>query len=118
MTGEQAADGAEMTVLVHEVSAAAIPNRRNPLRPMLLVNYVCTTPENARVNGSRILTTDGVPVGLRYEEALSFISSRGLAVTLPCPASKMSWSIKNSRKPQTVTVKKSGKYWNVIAEQF
>jgi len=118
MTGEQAIDGAEMTVQVHEVSAAVIPNRRNPLRPFLLVNYICTTPENARVSGSKILTTDGPKSGSRYDEVFLFISNRNMPVTLPCPASSMSWAVKNSRKPQTVTVKKSGKYWNVIAEQF
>lgn len=118
MTGEQANDGAQMTVKVHEVSAVSIPSRRVVGGFILLVNYVCTTPENARINGSRMLFPDAAEGTMNLAEARLFMGDRNLAVILPCPANRIAYSIKASLKPETVTVLKRGKYWNVINEQF
>lgn len=112
-SGQQAVDGATLTVQVHAVSAVAITTRRDPNHPVLLVQYVCTTPENARINASAFITT-----ARENPEAAEFFKARNLAVILPAEARKLMWQMKGAKLPSAVTAKKSGKYWNVVAEHF
>jgi hypothetical protein len=78
-----------------------------------MVQYTCTTPENARIDATLFLTTDKVNA-----EAQEFFQRRALAVALPTEPRKLGWMLKNARQPRYVTVRKSGRYWNVISEQF
>jgi hypothetical protein len=41
-----------------------------------------------------------------------------MVVNLPMPANRVSYLVKNAQLPKTVKVKKNGKYWNVITENF
>lgn len=112
-SGQQAVDGATLAVQVHAVSAVAIPTRRDPTKPALMIQYVCTTPENARINASLFITTER-----ENSAASSFFKSRGLAVTLPAEARKLTWQLKGARIPESIIVRKSGKYWNCVTEIF
>lgn len=112
-SGEQARDGAQLLVQVHNVNAVAIPTRRNPAKPALLVQYACTTPENARIDASLFVNTEDP-----NNETFRFFGSRGVAVTLPEQARKLSWVLKNARRPSHVIVRKLGRYWNVESEIF
>lgn len=109
-SGEQARDGAELTVQVHNVNAVAMNTRRGPA---LMVNYTCTTPENARINATLFLTTDK-PNAVSAE----FFARRGLAVKLPEEPGALGWMIKGAARPSHITVVKSGKYWNCTSEFF
>lgn len=113
MTGNEAADGAEMIVTVHNVNVVAITLRNNPFKPVLLVQYVCTTSENARINASMFLNTERIT-----QEAVKFFSDRNLAVILPTSAKSVSWQVKGAKHPRAVTVRKKGKYWNVLEEHW
>lgn len=107
-TGEHASNGAELIVCVHNVNAVSINTRRGP---SLMVQYTCSTPENARINATLFLTTDRINT-----QATEFFMHRSLAVTLPTEPRKLGWMLKGSRQPKWVTVRKSGKYWNTINE--
>lgn len=113
MTGQEAADGSELVVTVHNVNSIAITLRNKPGEPVLLVQYACTTVENARINASKFISTERVT-----QETLKFFSDRNLAVNLPAPAKSVSWQVKGARQPRAVTVRKRGKYWNVLEEHW
>ena len=113
MTGQQATDGSTLEVQVHAVSAVAIPTRRNPSAPVLLVQYTCTTAENARIDASLFITTER-PTAADWQ----FFKRRSLAVNLPSPARQLLWQVRGAQIPNTVKVQKRGRYWNVIAESF
>jgi len=112
-SGQQAVDGATLVVQVHAVSAVAIPTRRDLTKPALMIQYTCTTPENARINATLFITTER-----SNTQALNFFAARGLAVTLPSEARKLTWQLKGAKLPKMVMVRKAGKYWNCIEEQF
>lgn len=113
MTGQEAADGSELVVTVHNVNVVAITLRNKPNQPVLLVQYVCTTAENARINASKFVSTERVT-----QDTLKFFSDRNLAVSLPTAAKSVSWQVKGARQPRAVTVRKRGKYWNVLEEHW
>jgi DNA repair protein RadD len=113
MTGEQAKDGANLTVEVHAVSAVPIKTRRDPERPVLMVQYACTTPEGARIDATLFVNTEA-PKQADY----LFFKNRRLAVNLPALAGTLQWHVRGARIPCYVTARKSGKYWNVTAEHF
>ena len=113
MTGEQAKNGSTLTVEVHGCGAVPIKTRRDPERPVLMVSYACTTPEGARIDATLFVNTE------RPTEADKlFFKNRRLAVNLPALAGTVQWAVRNSRIPRYLTVRKSGKYWNVTAEHF
>ena len=112
MTGQEAVDGSEIEVSVHNVNCVAI-TPRGKTDPILLVQYACTTEEGARIDASIFLNT------LRPDsKTLEFFSNRMLAVRLPAPAKSLSWQLKSARKPETLVVRKKGKYWNVVGENW
>lgn len=113
MTGEQARDGAELTVQVHAVGGVAIPTRRDPTRPALMVNYTCSTAEGARVQATLFLNTER-PTPTTTE----FFAVRRLAVGLPAPARQLTWMLRKAPVPDYVVVRKTGRYWNVVREVF
>jgi DNA repair protein RadD len=113
LSGEQAADGALLTVQVHAVNSVAIPTRRNPNQPALLVQYACTTAEGARIDASLFLNTEQPNA-----QALLFFKNRRLAVNLPSPARSLGWQLKGAQHPTHVLVRKAGRYWNVVEETF
>lgn len=112
MTGKEAQEGSEFEVVVHFINAVAI-TPRNASEPALLVRYVCTTQEGARIDASVFLNTHRPD-----QKTLEFFSSRMLAINLPAPAKSISWQLKNARQPKTVMVRKRGKYWNVVGENW
>lgn len=112
-SGEQAREGATLMVQVHSVSAVAIPTRRDPSQPVLLVQYACTTREGARIDASAFITTER-----SNDAAEDFFAQRALAVRLPSEARKLMWQLKGARQPAYLTVRKSGKYWNMIHEHW
>jgi hypothetical protein len=111
MTGEQAKDGATLTVEVHGVSAVPIKTRRDPNKPVLMVQYACTTPEGARIDATLFVNTENPKAGDHL-----FFKNRKLAVNLPALAGTLQWQVRGSRMPKFLTVKKSGKYWNTVSE--
>jgi hypothetical protein len=54
----------------------------------------------------------------RLEKQVDFFQNRRIAVNLPSPAAKVIWQVRNATQPQTIRVRKAGKYWNVVHEQF
>ena len=113
MTGKEAGEGSKLVVKVHAVNSVAIATRRNPQSPILLVQYACTTAENARIDASMFVNTE-----TPNRDTLDFFERRSLAVKLPCAAASLSWQMKGARLPRAVTVRKSGRYWNVVEEHF
>lgn len=113
MTGEQANDGASLTVEVHAVSAVPIKTRRDPNKPVLMIQYACTTVEGARIDATLFVNTEE-PRPSDY----AFFKNRKLAVNLPALAGTLQWQVRGARTPQYVTARKSGRYWNVTAEHF
>lgn len=113
LSGKQAADGATLEVEVHAVSSVAIPTRRSPTQPALMVQYACTTTEGARIDATLFLTTETYNVATEM-----FFKNRRLAVNLPSPARGLGWQLKGAQHPTHVTVRKSGRYWNVVTERF
>lgn len=111
MTGQQAADGAELMVDVHAVNVVAIPTRRNPAQPVLLVQYACTTEEGARIDASAFINTEQPDAVTRR-----FFSDRRLAVTLPEEARRLVWQVKGAERPCALRVRKAGRYWNMLQE--
>lgn len=112
MTGTVAGNSSELEVPVHKVNAVVM-RTRNSSQPMLMVTYTCSTPENARINATMFINTSS-PKDKDHE----FFRRRRMAVSLPMPANRVSYLIKNAQLPKTVKVKKNGKYWNVITENF
>lgn len=113
MTGKEVTDGSVIIAQVHGVNSVAMPTRRNPAAPILLVQYACTTPEGARIDASQFVNTEAPT-----RATLEFFDRRALAVNLPSPARSLSWQMKGARQPHAVTVRKSGRYWNVLEEHF
>ena len=113
MTGREATEDSVLHIQVHGINCVALPTRRNPSVPVLLVQYACTTPEGVRIDASRFIDTENpTPV------TLEFFRRRALAVKLPSPARALQWQVKGSRRPVRLTVRKAGKYWNVLEEHF
>jgi hypothetical protein len=113
MTGREAADGTQLTVQVHRVSAVALPTRRNPQQPVLLVQYACTTAEGIRIDASQFVSTERPD-----QNTLEFFAARRLALELPAPARATLWQVRNGPTPARLTVRRSGRYWNVLQEHF
>lgn len=113
MTGEQARDGATLTVDVHAVTCIAVATRRDPKAPVLMVSYACTTAEGARIDGTLFVNTENPQA-----DDLKFFTHRALAVKLPSLAHSVQWQVRGSRQPARATVRKAGRYWNVISEDF
>jgi len=109
-TGEHAREGARLTVQVHALSCIALNTRRGAA---LMVQYTCSTPENARVNASLFLQTSRPD-----SRVAEFFTRRKLAVRLPADPASLQWQVRGARLPEYVTVKKSGKYWNTIQEHW
>lgn len=112
MTGEVAGDAAELEVPVHKVNAVAMKTRNSRV-PMMMVSYVCSTPENARINATMFINTSSPK-----DKDMDFFKNRRLGVYLPMAANRVSWMVKDAELPTSVVVKKNGKYWNVIEEKF
>lgn len=112
MTGEQARDGAVLRVKVHAVTCIAVPTRRQKY-PVLMISYACTTEEGARIDGSLFINTEQPEIA-----DAQFFNDRRLAVKLPALAQSTQWQVRGSRTPEYVTVRKAGRYWNVITEEF
>jgi DNA repair protein RadD len=113
MTGKDAKDGAELIVTVHNVNSVAITLRHKKASPVLLVQYICTTPEGARIDAANFINTETPD-----RKTLDFFNERALAVRLPCEAKSLSWQLRGARKPVAVTVRKKGRYWNVVEEHW
>jgi hypothetical protein len=75
--------------------------------------FNCKTKENVRIDASKFIDT-----AYPTHETYQFFKRRALAVRLPCNANEVTWQLKNARKPKHALVQKSGRYWNVIDEQF
>jgi superfamily II DNA or RNA helicase len=113
MTGREATEDSLLTVTVSNVNCVAIKTRRNPIHPVLLVQYACVTAEGARIDAATFIDTEKPT-----PQAIEFFKRRSLAVNLPSPARSLGWQMKGARQPATITVRKSGRYWNVINEHF
>jgi len=113
MTGKEAIDGSEVWLKVSAVSAVAIPTRRNPSMPVLLVQYAGVTVEGARIDATQFISTESPTDG-----DVKFFQNRRIAVNLPSPAAKVIWQVRNATQPNSIRVRKAGKYWNVVQEQF
>lgn len=110
-TGDQARDGATLTVQVHAVSAIALRTARSPEHPSLMIKYACTTVEGARIDASYFIEPER-PTDTTYE----FFANRNLAVRLPSAANQLLWIVRGARSPTHIVVRKSGRYWNVQTE--
>ena len=113
MTGREADEDSIIKVKVSNVNCVALPTRRNPNQPVLLVQYACVTDEGARIDASNFISTE-TPTS----QSVEFFKRRSLAVNLPSPARSLTWQMKGARQPVAVTVRKSGRYWNVLEEYF
>ena len=113
VSGEQAREGAQLTVEVHAVSAVAIPTRRDPTKPVLMITYACTTVEGARIDATLFINTETTNA-----LATEFFMRRRLAVKLPSEARRLQWMLKDAHRPSHITVRKSSRYWNTIDEHF
>lgn len=113
MTGLEVTDDSVITAKVSNVNCVAVFTRRNPNQPVLLVQYACVTDEGARIDASTFISTE-TPTS----QTVAFFKRRALAVNLPSPARSLTWQLKGARQPVAVTVRKSGRYWNVLEEYF
>ena len=113
MTGLEATDNSIILAKVSNVNCVALPTRKNPTQPVVLVQYACVTPEGARIDGSTFINTENPK-----QSDIEFFKRRHLAVNLPTLAKSLSWQLKNARQPVQVSLRKSGKYWNVVEEYF
>lgn len=113
MTGLEATEDSVLYVQVHGVNSVALPTRRNPKVPVLLVQYACTTPEGVRIDATQFINTETPNAA-----TLEFFRRRALAVKLPSPARSLQWQVKGARRPARLTVRKAGRYWNVLEEHF
>ena len=103
MTGEQVQDGDVLTLQVHSMTAAPITTRHRN-KPVLMVNYACTTPENARIDCTWFLNTED----RKLDKEKLFFENRNLAVKLPSPPDTLVWAVRNAKPPQYVkAVKRS-----------
>jgi DNA repair protein RadD len=112
MTGAPAGEAAELPVTVHAVNVVPLVTRRGP-HPVLLVQYACTTREGARIDAARFINTERPD-----SQVAEFFRQRQLAVNLPAPARTLTWQLRGARRPTTALVRRSGRYWNVVAEHF
>jgi len=112
MTGREVIDGSCLTLTVNSASAVPIKTKSHS-KQVLLVQYACTTVDNVRIDASTFVHTE-TPRGVDQ----TFFKNRHLAVYLPSPAAKVIWEVRNSKSPQQVSARKSGRYWNVIEELF
>ena len=113
MTGQVALDGSVLKMHVESTSTVAIRTRRNPDTPVLLVNYNCVSDEGIKIRGTNFINTETPD-----RKTLKFFDSRQLAVNLPSPADNLTWQMKGARVPESVYVRRSGQYWNVLEEFF
>jgi DNA repair protein RadD len=113
MTGQVARDGALIKMRVESTNTVAIRTRRNPDTPVLLVNYNCVSEDGVKVRGTNFINTETPD-----RKTLEFFDSRQLAVNLPSPADNLTWQMKGARVPDSVYVRRSGQYWNVLEEFF
>lgn len=112
MTGQEALNGSTFTVEVHGINFVALKTKRQSYQ-VILAQYMCTTKEGARIDASLFIDTERVTT-----ETLKFFDKRSIAVKLPTQANKTIWQLKGSRRPTSLTIRKSGKYWNVLEEHF
>lgn len=112
MTGEEPNEGAEIEVYVHAVNAFSLLPR-GKRHPVMVVQYTCSTPENARVSASQFINTEH-PGSADW----AFFKARRLAVNLPAAPTTLLWQVRNAAMPERVTVRKRGRYWNVTREMF
>lgn len=113
MTGEAAKPGDTLTLEVHDVSCFAL-NIKGRAKKSVMVQYVTTTPENARIDCSLFLNTeDG-----NFDKEKLFFHNRRMAVKLPVLADVAAWQIRAAKLPKQVKATKKGKYWNVVEELF
>ena len=113
MTGESVRDGATLWVTVESTSSVPIFTRRNPSYKILLVNYNCVADDGVKLRAANFINTE-VP----NRQTLDFFARRQLAVNLPAPAADLTWQMKGARMPTSLCVRRAGKYWNVVAEEF
>jgi DNA repair protein RadD len=113
MTGQIAMDGALLKMRVESTNTVAIRTRRNPDTPVLLVNYTCVSEDGVKIRGTNFINTETPD-----RKTLKFFDSRQLAVNLPSPADNLTWQMKGARVPDSVYVRRSGQYWNVLEELF
>lgn len=112
MTGDIAKDKARLTINnIHKVNSVPITTRRGDT--LLLVQYTCSTVENARINATLFVNTQD-PKPTDYD----FFQRRQLAVSLPSDPKSISYMIKSCQYPSELTVQKRGKYWSVLEECF
>ena len=78
---------------------------------MLVVQYTCTTPENARISATKFVNTE-YPTLVDWD----FFKLRRLAVNLPSPAGQVVWAVRNAVLPGELMVRRRGRYWNVVQE--
>lgn len=112
MTGEEPTEGAEINVRVHAVNAFSLLPR-GKRHYVMVVQYTCSTPENARVSASQFINTEQ-PTAADW----AFFKARRLAVNLPAAPGTLLWQVRNAVIPDYVTVRKRGRYWNVTQELF
>jgi|TARA_R110001583_G_scaffold46435_2_gene145644 DNA repair protein RadD len=113
LTGEYADDNTVLDLNnIHKINCVALKTRYSST-PILMVQYTCSTVENARVNATLFVNTEKPK-----DSDLNFFENRRLAVVLPTPANHVSYMIKDAPYPYSITVIKKGKYWNVVNEDF
>lgn len=118
MTGEQAADGSLLTVTVHTSNSMALPLKRQPGSYMLMRSYECTTTEGARVTCSAFLMCEAPTQSREWAKATAQLAVWRVAAALPIKAKTLQWQAKVWPRPTRATVRKQGKYWNVIEEFY
>ena len=112
MTGQEAQDGATLTVAAHAMTAFTLVPR-GKTHAVVVVQYTCVTAENARVEATLFLDTEH-PTAREFE----FFKSRQVAVNLPSPAVRVLWAVRNAAPPGEVVVRRRGRYWNVVREHL
>ena len=115
LTGAQATDGALLKVTPHSSSAVALRMRNKVGAFMLMRTFECTTPEGARITASTFIYPE-LPAA--KEQTEKKLREWGVAATLPVKAKVLSWQSKTWPLPSALTVKKSGKYWNITTMEF
>lgn len=113
MTGGPVPQGGELWVGVRGVGVVPVVTRRAPGRRVLMVSYDCATAEGTRLRAAAFIDTEAGD-----ERARGFFARRGLAVNLPARAERLTWQARGARVPRAVKVRRAGRYWNVIAEDF
>lgn len=113
MTGQSVRDGAAIWVDVESTHSVPIYTRRNTDYKILLVGYNCVSEDGVKLRAANFINTQ-VP----DRKTLEFFAPRELAVNLPAPAENLTWQMKGARMPLRLLVRRAGKYWNVLAEEF